>query len=127
MLRKRLRPSRVAFSELEPRVRESSRKLSLFQERTRGGEENADVTATDSLQRLHSLSRNFSVWLDFTEPFARGVKSDKVSVPEGLQIGEPAFGAGDAFSDNDEKTARAGMRERGYRDRVAGTWEAGCV
>jgi len=117
----------VSFSQLQARLSQSARQLSLFEKSARGCQKDRDFAATDSLECLNTLSGHFGVRLHFTESLAWRIKRHETGVSQRLQIGKPAFRAGNAFGDNHEKPAGAGMRERGNNDCVAGTWEAGSV
>jgi hypothetical protein len=108
-------------------VREGAREARLFEEGAGSGEQNAHIAATDSLERLDSLTSYFGVRLGFAEALTRRVESDESCVSERLEIGEPALGSGHAFGDNYEKPALSGARKGGYGDSVAGTCETGCV
>jgi hypothetical protein len=121
------RSSRVAFSQLEPRLGESFGKLSLFEKGSRGRQENRDFAAPNALERLDALTRHFRVRLYFAEPFARRIERNEARVTERLEVSQPSLRTRYAFGDNHEKAAVTGMRERGYNERVAGTWQTGSV
>jgi hypothetical protein len=121
------RSSRVAFSQLEPRLGESFGKLCLFEKGSRGRQENRDFAAPDALECLDALARHFRVRLYFAEPFARRIEGDETRVTERLEVRQPSLRTRHAFGDNHEKAAVTGMRERGYNDCVAGTGKAGRV
>src|SRR3954469_3660938 len=51
----------VAFSKLQPGLREGARELSLFQQGSCCREQNCDMPATDALERFNPLSGDLGV------------------------------------------------------------------
>jgi hypothetical protein len=117
----------VAFSQLESRLGERSRKLGLLEKCTSRRKKNRDLSAPNAFERLDALTGYLGVRLYFTEAFAGRIERNEARVPKRLQVGQPPLCTGHTFGHNHEKPAVTGMRERGYNDRVAGTWEAGRV
>ena len=122
-----LRPAAVPFTYLESSLGERARQLRLLEQRPGGSEQDPDFAASDSLEGLDTLARDFGVRLYLAEALARGIESNEAGIPKGLEISEPSLGAGDAFGNNDEKPSLTGVRQRGYGDCVAGTGETGSV
>jgi hypothetical protein len=85
-------PMSVAFANLKSRVRKRARQLGLLENRSRGGEQNLDLAATNSLERFNALAGNFSVRLCFAEAFARGIESDESGVAKRLEVSQPSLG-----------------------------------
>jgi len=118
------RTPRVAFSQLDPRIRQRARELRSLEQSPSGCEEDSYVTAAETLECLHALAGYFGVRLSFSESLARRIKRDGKLGIHRLEIGEPALGGSHAFGNNDKKPPRALSAQSGNNNAVAGTFES---
>ena len=103
MRREIFRPACVALPQLYPRRSKRARKLRALEKRARGGDENPEVTLTNSLESLDSFSGDFSVCLGLAEALARRVERNQLGFDERRQVRQPALGACNVVIHDDEE------------------------
>ncbi len=101
--RELLWPTRVAFAELEPGRRERPGQLRTFEKRAARRHHNAQIAATNSLQRFDALAGDLRVRLGLAEALAGRVERDLIGLDQRAQISQPPLGAGNVITDDDEK------------------------
>jgi hypothetical protein len=96
-------PSSVALAQLESRRRERAWKLRPLEERSTGGDDDAKIATTDTLQRFNSLARDLSVGLCLPEAFAWRIEGNCFGLDQRRQVGQPSLGASDVITYDHKK------------------------
>jgi len=96
-------PSSIALAQLESGRRERAWQLRALKERSAGGDDDAKIATTDTLQRFNSLACDLSVGLRLTEAFAGRIEGNDFGLDKRCQIGQPSLGASDVVAYDHEK------------------------
>ena len=124
MLRKLARLADIALPQLDAQLREGGGEARALEQRARRGEQDPDLTATQSLERFHTLSRHLHVRLDFAKPFARRVHRDRGFVEQGVKIREQALRLRHPVGDDDQEPVLDATRQRRHECSIGGTGQA---
>src|SRR6185503_1828690 len=74
MRRKFSESMRITFPKLDAKLAQRARHSSFLEQRATRGQENSEISASQPLERLDSLTRDFHVRLCFAKPFARRIE-----------------------------------------------------
>ena len=122
-----LKPVLRAVADFQPSPAKRAGQTRALEHRTSRRHEQAHATPRDLLQRLDALAGDLEVRLDLAESLPRRIERHRLLlVVQRRQIGEPPFGVGQRFRDDDEESPLAfSPRERGGEGGVAGPGQAG--
>jgi hypothetical protein len=109
----------ISLSQLQSRGRKSARELRSLEQGSAGSDQNAEIAAANSLERLDSLTGHFGVRLALAKALARGIKGDRLSFHERAEVSEPALRAGDIVADDNKEPLPDVFRQSGDNDSIA--------
>ena len=115
--------TRVAFAQLEPRRGERPRQLSALEKRAARRHNDAQIAATNSLQRFDALAGDLCMRFRLAEALAGRVERHLIGLDERAQISQPPLGAGNVVTDDDEKSLSDSSGEGSDYRGVAGAVE----
>jgi hypothetical protein len=95
-----LRAASVSLSQLQPSRCQRPRQLGALEQCTGGGDEDAQIAASNSLQGFYSLAGNFGVSFRFAEALTRRVKRDLLGLEQSAKISQPPLSASDIVVDD---------------------------
>jgi hypothetical protein len=117
------RAAHIALPQLDAQIRERAREARTLEQRTWRREQDANLAAADSLERLDALAGDLDVRLDLAESLTRRIERYRGLVDERVHVGEQSLGEWHAVGDDDEKARREAPGERGDERCVGGSGE----